>query len=274
MRRRRTGTRVLAAALALGTAAGGLAGCGGNGSPQSRDEGIRDFDFGNAAFIDAEGEKQQFEDGHVTVEGYEDLENAEGRKVGWNIAEGPVYSDADDDGDLDAAIVYTWVPAGGADTYVGYVWTWDDGEATQLRHPIQGGNYGAVKDLKAGKHGFSLTAVSRPFQAPAAEQDGVEETFTFGVADGFPAQTKPDLGSVDRCVLSDNAAPGARGDGTPPRLAPDEDAPAIGAKDDFEQILTVTNEAPKAEGWELARAERTDGTVSCGWIKTEWAGQS
>lgn len=274
-RERRTGTRAFAAALALGTAVAGLAACDekdGGGSKTPVDKGIEKFDFDNAAFTDEQGEKQRFKDGHVTVKGYEDKKNDAGETVGWNIAEGPEFSDVDGDDDLDAAIVYKWVPAAGAPVYAGYLWIWDSGDAEQLTRPIEGGNYGAVRDLKARKRGFEVTTVSRPFRAPASEQDGEEETFTVGVEDGYPVQTKPALGAVDRCVVHDGDPPGARGDGTPPRVAPEADAPAIGEKADFEMIVTLPSETP-VEGWELARATRTDGSVSCGWIRTSEAGQ-
>ncbi|MGH8878656.1 MAG: hypothetical protein ACRD0P_15160 [Stackebrandtia sp.] len=269
--------RLVPAVLALGLAVG-LAACGDKDSPKDDshdkpvDKGIKDFDFGNATVRNRDGEDLEFKDGHHTVEGYEGKKDDEGRTVGWNIVEGPEFADIDGDNDLDAALVYEWVPAGGQSVFTAYVWTWDKDKATQVHHPIEGGNYGKVSGLKPKKDGFEVTTVSRPYNAPAYELDGEEETFTIGLKDGYPVQTEPVFGAVDRCVRHDEDPPGARGDGALPRVAPNEDAPAIGEKKDFEAIHTVASDF-HTEDWVLVRAERTDGSVSCGWVKAEETGQ-
>lgn len=260
--------RALAATLALAMIVGGLAACGNEdgGAKQPMDEGIRKFDFANAEVrLGANGE-YQLKDGDYTEKGFE------GTDVGLHLEGSPKFADVDGDDDLDAAVVYEWIPAAGAGTMSAYVWTWDGERAKQVEYPIRGGNDGKLSGLKADKGGFTITAVSRPYNAPASEQDGERETFTFALEKGFPVQTDPGFGSVDRCVIHDGDPPGAVGDGTAPRVAPESDAPRIGKDGEFTSIHTVAS-VLNTEKWTLARAERDDGSVGCGWIKTDEATQ-
>lgn len=260
--------RPLAVVVTLAALVGGLAACGQkDGDAKSpTDEGIRKFDFANAEVRLGTGGKYQLKDGDHTEKGYE------GTDVGLHLVSAPKFADVDGDADLDAAVVYEWIPAAGAPTMSAYVWTWDGKRAEQVAYPIRGGNDGKLSGLKAKKDGFTITAVSRPYNAPASEQDGERETFTFALEKGFPVQTDPGFGSVDRCVIHDGDPPGAVGDGTAPRVAPESDAPRIGKDGEFDSIHTVAS-VFNTEEWTLARAERSDGSIGCGWIKTDEATQ-
>ncbi|HIV57170.1 MAG TPA: hypothetical protein H9902_04360 [Candidatus Stackebrandtia faecavium] len=221
---------------------------------------IKQFDFKNVTVDNSFGVKQTLEDGRYTLPGYD-----EELGVGTTMAEGPVFADADEDGDLDAAAIYQWTPAAGTPIRIAFIWEWTGTTAKQVVQPVTAGYEGTVSDLAASGNEFVLSMKSF---GPPPDNESEGGRVSFAMHDGYVVQVRPNFGAVDPCVVFDaDQKIGTVGSDAPVYVTADAQSPRIRPGDEpFAEIVAIDKElAPK--DWNLARLTSADGSIRCGWVE-------
>ncbi|GLZ80269.1 hypothetical protein Afil01_50760 [Actinorhabdospora filicis] len=254
------GLAVVAAAVVIGVQALGNGGDGGDvalNPPVSPAPSQPPFDYTGLRFTEpGGGETITLTGGRFEKQGADQFQT-----YTWTLVGEPAKSDLDGDGDLDAVVALRRDGFETGDTYL-TAFLWTDGAPAQAKNWADG--ICEVTSLTAeGKQVTAkLKATSPALGCYGPAQDALtDETVTFGLQDGWFAQTAPKLGAGDRCNFAPGDEPNDFLSPVTPRVAPDPASPEIPG--DFTTIAYTT----AGQGnWAVARLFAGDGTVSCGWI--------
>ncbi|MEU9508566.1 hypothetical protein AB0D32_20090 [Micromonospora sp. NPDC048170] len=231
-------------------------------------QGIRSFDFGNAAWLDypislGEGLNQfKLDSGRYRGKVYSRFGSNE--EYRYELAGVPVFADVDGDGDDDAAVALRSV--GLVSHLSWYLWTWQDGSAYQLHYPF----YRRLKcdaaqtTVEAAEGRFKVSTFLGGGSDACADPPTKREQYVVGVQDGYPVRVSPTRGAPDkdcssvemRAVVATN--PGAA------KAAPEMAAPEVEQAKARDRIEVLSRES--YQPFILARLT-AGGLTYCGWIR-------
>ncbi|MGH8877175.1 MAG: hypothetical protein ACRD0P_07540 [Stackebrandtia sp.] len=190
----------------------------------------------------------------------------------------PVYTDVDDDGDNDVAVILHWSGTKESSKKgwrAVYLWRWEDGAVKPVpaRATYQADcAKGTDLSIKAAKSGLTVTRA--PHNSCYADEDLDAESVTVKVRENTPVVVAGDhIGSVQRCWKSKNGDEDQRtdaGKAGQPRVLPEAKSVAVG--EDFKSIEVFIPKKPEhnlTNGHLSALVIWSDGTELCGWVPWE-----
>lgn len=233
----------------------------GQPSVEPLDESIRDVDFVGREVRIGESEYTLASEAE-----YEAWEHSPGEAIAYLEGE-PQYADLDGDGRLEAVTMVNLVDTHGSQHL--YIWSWDDGEPTQLPTSAAtgGGNpCGApnIDDWHAADE--ELEVSTSVYDCDEGNQPS--ESFTVQLEYGHPVVVEPHYGSAARCDwLSSSESVEITGI-VMPKAAPDHTAPDVGEWDEFDAVYADVPENAD-DSWVLAALARPDGAFDCGHVHVD-----
>lgn len=228
------------------------------------DQGIRTFDFRNAVWFEYPDLESHEDGGEVP------LRNGEYQRGGsdpFRLGYGPVFADADHDGDEDAVLA---LELGGQGVRLSwYLWVWQDDTAEQVRYPFL--RYSrcdyAATEVRPVADGFEVqTAVPKP-ERVCAEGATIPVSYIIGVKDSYPVRLRPEKGAPQTCDRP-GTVPARVNMPLSPRVAPEAAAPVIGTPRRYDEVTYLPHyrETSASGVWYLGMFVAGQEKI-CGWAR-------